>query len=368
MQKPKATAPRPHRRITDARFNPEVIQIKKLKIVYLAASSVISGGQRVIFQQAESLAGRGYTVTIVCPEPKPTWFPLKNARWELTPFDESRALADADIRIATFWTTVYAAVNKFNGPVFHLCQGYEPDFSFNAPRKAEIESAYALPTHKLAISPHLAERLRALGYTPVTYVGQAFCAEEFPSDPHRPFDRFPPQVLLIGIFEADVKGIREALRALAELRRSGIVFRLNRVSTWPLSTEEETLFSPDTYHYRLTPSEMGHMYRASDLFIGPSHPEEGFGLPVLEALSSGVPAILSDTPSHRHIARAAAEYFPVGNAEILSSTISRLLPDSLRRAELSTLGPLEATRFRTPDVADRLVTAFTKALLQQFSF
>jgi glycosyltransferase involved in cell wall biosynthesis len=339
-----------------------VIQIRKPKIVYLASSSVICGGQRVIFQQAEAVAGRGYTVTIVCPEPKPTWFPLQKAQWETTPFRKSRALVDADIRVATFWTTVYPAVTDFKGTVFHLCQGYEPDFSFNAPHLADIESAYALRTHKLAVSPHLAERLRAAGYTAVTYVGQAFDPNEFPPDPMRSFDRFPPEVLLVGIFEADVKGIREALEALAELRRSGTVFRLNRVSTWPLSTEERSIFMPDTYHFFLEPSEMGKAYRGSDLFIGPSHPEEGFGLPVLEALSSGLPAILSDTTGHRHIAQAAAEYYPVGNATALRWTISRLLSDFPRRAELSAMGPLEAARFRTADVADRLSTAFTRAL------
>lgn len=339
-----------------------MIRIRKPKIVYLAASSVVCGGQRVIFQQAEAVAGRGYRVTIACPEPKPTWFPLPKTHWETTPFDTSRALANADIRVATFWTTVYPAVRNFSGPVFHLCQGYEADFSFYKSQRAEIESAYALPTHKLAVSPHLAERLRSAGYTPVTCVGQAFNSKEFPPNPMRRFDGFPPRILLVGIFEADVKGIGETLEALAELRRSGTVFRLHRVSTWALSTEEKAIFPPDTYHYSLSPSEMGNIYRSSDLFIGPSHPEEGFGLPVLEALSSGLPAILSDTPGHRHIARAAAEYYPVGNVTALGWTVSRLLPDLPRRAELSAMGPLEAARFRTADVADRLLRAFTGAL------
>jgi glycosyltransferase involved in cell wall biosynthesis len=336
--------------------------MRRPKIVYLAASSVISGGQRVIFQQAEAMAGRGYRVTIVCPEPKPTWFPLRKAQWEATSFNKSRALVHADIRVATFWTTVYQAVTDFKGPVFHLCQGYEPDFSFNALHRADIESAYALRTHKLAVSPHVAERLRAAGYTPVTCVGQTFDPDEFPADPMRRFDRFPLEILLIGIFEADVKGIREALEAVAGLRRSGAVFRLNRVSTWPLSNEEKSIFMPDAYHFFLDPSEMGKVYRSSDLFIGPSHPEEGFGLPALEALSSGLPAILSDTPGHRHIAHAAAEYFPVGSATALAWTLSRLLSDVLRRVELSAMGPPEAARFRTADVADRLSTAFTRAL------
>lgn len=333
-----------------------------MKVAYLVASSDISGGQRVIFQQAEALANQGCEITLVCPEPKPTWFPLRKARWEMSPFGKSKALADTDIRVATFWTTVAPAVRDFGGPVFHLCQGYEADFSFNAPKREEIESAYAKATHKLAVSPHIAKRLIDAGYTPVSFVGQTFDPLEFPPQEKRRFDRNPPAILLIGIFEADVKGIREASTALADLRRAGTHFRLHRVSTWPLSTEEKSIFMPDKYHIRLTPSEMGEVYRRSDLLIGPSHPEEGFGLPVLEALSSGTPVLLSDTPGHRHIARAEAEYFPVSNKTAIGVSVANLLSDPARRAELSAMGPVEAARFRTGDVADRLLSEFKKAL------
>lgn len=333
-----------------------------MKVAYLVASSDISGGQRVIFQQAEALANLGCDITLVCPDPEPTWFPVRNAKWETTPFGTSKALADADIRVATFWTTVAPAVRDFEGPVFHLCQGYEPDFSFNAPQKQEIELAYAKATHKLAVSPHVADRLRDAGYTPVSFVGQTFDPLEFPPRKKRRFDQDPPGILLIGIFEADVKGIREASTALTDLRQSGVGFSLRRISTWPISMEEKRILIPDRYDIRLTPLEMGQAYRDSDLFIGPSHPEEGFDLPVLEALSSGLPTLLSDTPGHRYIAGAAAEYFPSEDNRILGLKVATLLSDRPRRAELSAKGPLRTARFRTTDVADRLLAEFEKAL------
>ena len=55
-----------------------------MKIVYLAASGDISGGQRVI-QQAEGIAKWGYDVTLVCPEPKPTWFPIQQEKIKRRP-------------------------------------------------------------------------------------------------------------------------------------------------------------------------------------------------------------------------------------------------------------------------------------------
>jgi len=332
-----------------------------LKIAYLVASNELSGGLRVVLQQAEELADRGHSITIVCPNEEPDWYSLRKPGWETSPFESSKALEFADVCVATFWTTVPPAVGICSKPVFHLCQGYEADFSFYASKRREIKSAYAQPTHKLAVSPNIEKRLKAAGYSPVTYIGQAFDPQEFPVAEERHFTG-PPQILLTGIFEADVKGIREALEALAEVQSSGVRFVLHRVSPLPQSGAERNIFSAHKYFHRLLPYQMAQAYRDCDLLIGPSHPEEGFGLPVLEALSSGLPVLLSDTPGHRYIARDAAAYFPWGDVSTLTSQIAALLQNPARRAELSAKGPIEATRFRTADVADRLLGIFAKAL------
>ncbi len=333
-----------------------------MKIAYLAASSDISGGQRVIFQQAEGLAKRGHEVTVVCPEPPPIWFPLRSTRWETRPFSESKALRDAHIRVATYWTTVPHAVRDFNGPVFHLCQGYEADFSFNQPLLEEIKAVYARQTIKLAVSRHVAVRLKSVGYPHVAFVGQTFDCREFPPAKHRDFNKDSPIIILAGIFEADVKGIRETLQALNRLHAAGVPFHLRRISTWPQSTEEKTIFSAQTYDLRLMPDQMALAYRESDLLIGPSHPEEGFGLHVLEALSSGLPTLLSNTPAHRHIAADAAEYFQWGASESIHQKLKEILPNRSRLQELSRRGPMQANRFRTENVVDNLITLFSRSL------
>ncbi len=340
----------------------KMVTPEKMHIAYLAASNTLSGGLRVICQQAEELAKRGHSVSVVCPEPQPDWSVLHAARWEASPFQFSKALQTADIRVATFWSTVSFAVHNYKGAVFHLCQGYEADFSFYRPIKRKIEAAYAKPTHKLSVSPHIAERLQTLGYAPVTYIGQTFDRSEFSAPEKRCLGRAAPTILLVGIFEADVKGIREALLALDRIRRSGATFRLTRVSPNPPSPEEEALFMADNYFAHITTEQMSRIYQQADLFIGPSHPEEGFGLPALEALSSGLPAVLSDTPGHRYIARSAAEYFQCSNIFSLAERVSCLLTDVDRQRTLSALGLIEAGRFQTSDVVDRLLSVFTKAL------
>ena len=196
-------------------------------------------------------------------------------------------------------------------------------------------------------------------------MGQTFDPQEFPVAKARSFVTHPPRVLLVGIFEADVKGIQEALEALAEVHGSGVEFALHRVSQLPRSEKEHNIFPAHEYFHRLLPYQIAQAYRNCDLLIGPSHPEEGFGLPVLEALSSGLPVLLSDTPGHRHIAREAAAYFPCGDVSTLASQIAALLQNSAHRAELSAKGPIETTRFSTADVADKLLGVFTKVLARR---
>ena len=131
-----------------------------MRIAYLLASTDLSGGVRVVLLQAEALARLGHRVSVVSPDPEPRWFPLSRARFERAAFAESRELASAEIRVATFWTTVDPALAGASGPVFHLCQGYEAAFSFYARERERIEAAYRRPTRKLAVSDALARRDR----------------------------------------------------------------------------------------------------------------------------------------------------------------------------------------------------------------
>ena len=332
-----------------------------MRIAYLLESTELSGGVKVVLQQAEALARRGHRVTVVSPGPSPAWFSLGQSRFERTSFRESRALAEAGVRVATFWTTVAPAMDGALGPVFHLCQGYEGAFSFYADRRGEIEEAYRASTRKLAVSATLAARLDELGFGPAEDVGQTFDASGFlpaPENGRQPNE--PPVVLVVGVYDADVKGIAVALEGLRLWRERGGAFRLRRVSTHAAGEEEKAFGVVDEYHHGLSPSRMPFAYRASDLFVGPSRPEEGFGLPALEALACGVPCLLSDTPGHREIAGDAARYFADGDPESLAGAMPAALSGQARdRARID--GPRAASRFDSARVAARLEAAFEAA-------
>ncbi len=331
-----------------------------LRVAYLLESTELSGGAKVVLLQAEALARRGHRVTVVSPGARPEWFDLSQAHFERSAFGDSAELARAEVRVATFWTTVTPALAGAAGPVFHLCQGYEGDFTFYDASRPEIERAYRAPTVKLTVSRTLARRLEEKGFGAATNVGQAFDPDGFFSAPaHRASD--PPTVLLVGPYEADVKGIAIAFAGLAVWRRRGGRFRLRRVSPLPAGEAEKAWGFADEYHHLLPPDRMPFAYRASDLFIGPSRPAEGFGLPVLEALACGLPCLLSDTPGHREIAGEAAWYFADGDPDAVAESLPLLASDA-SRDRARRLGPAAAARFDTANVAERLESAFVAAL------
>jgi glycosyltransferase involved in cell wall biosynthesis len=86
------------------------------------------------------------------------------------------------------------------------------------------------------------------------------------------------------------------------------------------------IFSP-------TDDEVANLYRHADLFVFPSL-FEGFGLPPLEAVACGCPAILSDLPIFHEIFSDSALYFAPRSADALASLMVRLLTDEQARAEL----------------------------------
>jgi glycosyltransferase involved in cell wall biosynthesis len=338
-----------------------------VKIAYLLESTGLFGGVKVVLQQADALARRGHRVTVVSPEPAQDWFRLARARFERSSYRDSAALAEADVRVATFYRTVPVALEGARGPVFHLSQGYEGGFRYYQENGfvAEIDRAYRLPTRKLAISSALARRLESLGFGAVTDVGQTFDPGEFSPGAERAAND-PPVILVVGALEVESKGIEVALAGLAEFRRRGGRFRLRRISNappGPLERESGIYEKADEYHTRLPPERMPFAYRSSELFIGSSRAEEGFGLPTLEALACGVPCLLSEVPGHREIGGDAASYFEDGNAGSLAAALPALLtPEARARARVA--GPAEAARFDSAFVAERLERAFRDALGQ----
>ena len=88
---------------------------------------------------------------------------------------------------------------------------------------------------------------------------------------------------------------------------------------------------------RISEEDLPSLYKHATAFIFPSL-EEGFGMPVLEAMASGTPVIHSDHPAVSEAAGGAGLSFECGNADSLANQIYNLLHSNELCQELSIKG------------------------------
>jgi len=101
------------------------------------------------------------------------------------------------------------------------------------------------------------------------------------------------------------------------------------------------------------------LYSAADLFAFPSF-YEGFGLPVLEAMSCGTPVVCSNTSSLPEIAGEAAIYFNPFDTSELAARISEVLTNEPLRQKLIAAGLEQAKKFSWEKTAQKTLAVIKR--------
>jgi glycosyltransferase involved in cell wall biosynthesis len=101
---------------------------------------------------------------------------------------------------------------------------------------------------------------------------------------------------------------------------------------------------------QVTDDDLGALYGGALAFVFPSL-YEGFGIPVLEAFSSGCPVLLSNKSSLPEVAGNAALFFDPEDEKSLRDAVVKVVSDAELRNSLTTLGYERVKEFSWENVA-----------------
>ena len=155
------------------------------------------------------------------------------------------------------------------------------------------------------------------------------------------------------------KNMDGALRAFAKLPRETIkkhqlvlndvgdeTFFRNKARKLGLDDPDLVIFK------RATEEELVALYNLSKLFFFPSL-YEGFGLPVLEAMSCGTAVLASNNSSLPEVVGREEALFNVNDEQEVANAINRALTDDVFRADLAAYGLQRAKEFSWEESAQR---------------
>ena len=168
-------------------------------------------------------------------------------------------------------------------------------------------------------------------------------------------------VLFLGVRTAH-KDFGVALEAFSRLAPDYPGTTLLAVGAGPFTADESALIDRwglggRVVQHAATDAELPGVFGAAVAFVFPSR-YEGFGLPTLEAMACGTPAVLADSSSNPEVGGSAALYFPPGDPAALAMQLGRLLADEAFRAERSALGLAQAGRFTWRRTAEATADAY----------
>lgn len=307
-----------------------------MRVTFVVPDLDTSGGARIIAGHAQQLAERGHQVLIVAPTPPavslrrtikaligrdtlPT--PPQHSHYARSKVPihrtgrdgavEASDVPDADVIIATFWTTaewIWPMPNT-KGAKVHFIQGY--DVAAGRPND-RIDAVWRLPFYKIAVAQWLADLgQNRFGSDKLAVVPNSIDHHFFNRE-RRP-ERSPAATIGFMFHAADFKDMPTTLAAIARLRQLKPETRLLSFGT---SRPARGQLPPGTRFYHLPSQErIAHIYSQCDAWISTSR-MEGFNLPPLEAMATGCPAVCAKTGRPLELIENGVNGYLVGQEDV----------------------------------------------------
>jgi glycosyltransferase involved in cell wall biosynthesis len=164
----------------------------------------------------------------------------------------------------------------------------------------------------------------------------------------------------------NVQGLIRAFAALSSERRNShqLVVVGKKGKFYPgleRLTREIGLERKVVFTDYISDADLEVLYAGAAVFVLPSF-NEGFGIPVLEAMAHGVPVIVSDTASLPEVAGDAGILVDPGDIQSIANAMERVIADDNLRRHLARRGQERARLFSAREFARQHLEVYREVL------
>jgi GT2 family glycosyltransferase len=321
-----------------------------LRIVYVTQDTGIGGGHRVVFEHLNGLKARGHHPELWTLDAGagPDWFALDVPVRRFPDYPAlTRALAPIDaIKVATWWETaapVWEAGLRRGIPVYFVQDIETSYYPTDLGVHGRVLTSYRPEFAFLTTSGWVHSQL--LGWAPeATIISPGIDTEQFRD---LGMERHRNAVLALGRSNPlkDFPLTRDGYLALDE----------PRPELWLFGIEPE-LGEGLAARYEVKPSDDGvnELFNTAAAFLQTSR-HEGFCLPVLEAMSAGVPVVCTDANGNRDFCVDGLNcLMPSRSPGAVAGALRQVLDDGELRRRLIAEGKRTADRYAWPRMLDEL--------------
>ncbi len=268
---------------------------------------------------------------------------------------------DCDVIMAGWVSQVPRLVNS-KVPLVYWEQGHEWLFGDGLTNELEhyLETCYRQPCYLAAVSPLVA------GIIETRYDRRAIVLlNGIDTDFYYPGDKSNSNtILLVGNPALRFKGLDVAVRTLCTVKAAGYDFSVKWVCQSKPSINN--LPFPITYIVNPSQDQLAQEYRTSDIFLFTSW-YEGFGMPPLEAMASGVSVVTTacggnDTYVDQGFNALVAE---PGDVRSLAASVIYLLENEHARQKMGANGRRTALRLALPKMVG-MVDAYLRSVIESW--
>ena len=280
--------------------------------------------------------------------------PTRNAR---------RVLSVHDL----FFRQLPASHDPYGGGYFHRTYRrslplQDALICFSAATREDILRAYHIPPASVRVIPH---GVRHDIFHPATRRDEA--------DTLHQWTQGEPYLLSVGTL-GPRKNVPLLVEAYAQLRRevpqAPRLLLVGHAAPGPLRDALQARLRDLDVHRHVVmmgyvpDSQIPVLYRHAMAFVFPSL-DEGFGLPVLEAMACGCPVITSTAGALPEVAGDAALLVPPTDREALAASLRQLVEQPTLRTRLRAAGLSRAAQFTWPTAARSTVEAYREVLARE---